>query len=455
MRSLQPAGRFRGRIWAGCVLVAVAAAAVATGQAAAAPLSSAAVSAKSQPAGGGGGEAASPGKVSWSVFPATSKGPDSARNQFNYGVAKAGSSIIDHVEIVNRSKQSAAFSIYAADATGTTPSGSLLLQLSGAKPTDVGAWASFPGGAGELSTIIPGGKAIIEPFTINVPLLATPGDHTGGLVAAVGVPKKNAAGVIVVQNYRIVVPIELRVPGALHAGIQIQSISTGFSDPFDPFVSGSATVSYTVANTGNVRQSGAQEVTVTGPFGQARTVRPPLLQTILPGDSIRVSVAVAGLFPDGPMNAKVVVKPGWPPETIRLPQAASDAIGTASLFAMPWSIMGLVLLLVAIGVGIWQFLRWRGRLRRAELSAVAARARRDTERQLLGSRVATNGHSAAPKADPGAAASPSAPAETATPSSPVEVPSASGASTASAPAETAAPTVTTDGGGASAGSAPE
>src|SRR5579859_1048903 len=292
MESLQPAGGFRGRILAGCLLLAVAAGVVATGQAAtAAPLSPAAVAAKSHPAAGGGGGKTPAGQVSWSVFPATSKGPDPTRNLFSYGVVKAGSSIVDHVEIVNRSKQSAAFSIYAADATGTTAAGSLLLQMGGQKPIDIGAWASFPGGAAELSTIIPGGKAIIEPFTINVPLQATPGDHTGGLVAAVGVPKKNSAGVLVVQNYRIVVPIELRVPGALHAALQVQSISTGFSDPFDPFAAGSATVSYTVANTGNVRQSGAQAVTVTGPFGQAATVRPPLLQTILPGDSIRVSVA--------------------------------------------------------------------------------------------------------------------------------------------------------------------
>jgi hypothetical protein len=448
MRSLQPGRGFRGRIWVGCLLAAVAAGAVATGQAAAAaPLSSAAVSAKSQLATDGGGGTTSSGQVSWSVFPATSKGPDSTRNLFSYGVVKAGSSIVDHVEIVNRSKQSAAFSIYAADAAGTTAAGSLLLQTGGQKPTDIGAWASFPGGAAELSTIIPDGKAIIEPFTINVPLQATPGDHTGGLVAAVGVPKRNSAGVLVVQNYRIVVPIELRVPGALHAGLQVQSISTGFSDPLNPFGSGSATVSYTVTNTGNVRQSGAQAVTVTGPFGQAATVRPPLLPTILPGDSIRVSVALAGLFPDGPMSANVAVKPGWPPQTIRLPQTAPEATGSASLFAMPWSIIGLVLLLVAIGVGIWYLFRWRGRLRRAELSAVAARARRDTERQLLGRRAAANGHGAGPEADPATAASPSGRAEAASASGPAEVESAS--------AEAAATSVTPDGGSATPGSAPE
>jgi hypothetical protein len=329
--------------------------------------------------------------VTWSVFPATSTGQDPNRNDFNYGVVQAGSSISDHVEIVNRSKSSAAFSIYATDASGTTQSGALTLLPAGQKPTDIGAWANFPGGAGQLSAVIPGNKAIIEPFTINVPRQATPGDHTGALIAAVGVPHLNSAGVMVVENYRIAVPIDIRVSGALKAGLQVSSISTGFSDSINPFGNGSADISYTVTNTGNVRQSATQLVTVTGPFGQSSFVRPANLAMVLPGDSIRVSVSVPGLFPDGSMTANVAVTPGWPPKTVRLPQNAAVADGSASLFAIPWSLIGLVLLLIAAGVGVRFYFRYRGRMRRAELAAVAARARRDTERRLLGGTTTTPG----------------------------------------------------------------
>jgi hypothetical protein len=334
------------------------------------------------------------GQVSWSVEPATSTGPDPSRVNFSYGVVVAGSSIKDHVEIVNRSSQSAAFSIYATDATGTSAQGALLLLGSSQKSTDVGAWATFPGGAAQLSTIIPANKAIIVAFTINVPRLATPGDHTGAMVAAVGVTRKNSAGENVVENYRIAVPVELRVPGALRAGVQVQSISTGFNDPLNPFGTGTATISYTVANTGNVRQSAASAVRVTGPFGQSVTVHPASLPTVLPGDSVRVTLSVPGLFPDGPMTARVSVTPGWPKGTIPLADAAPGVTGSASLFAFPWTLLGLVLLLVAIGVGLWFYRRWRDRLRRAELAAVAARASRDTERRLLGGRAAANGHAA-------------------------------------------------------------
>jgi hypothetical protein len=444
MRILPTPSRARRRIWAGCLLVAVVTGAVAAGPAA--------VAAQASPtspnaAMGAGAEthlaaraAGTPsGQVTWSVQPATGKGPDPNRIDFSYGVIAAGSSIQDHVEIVNRSSQSAAFSVYATDASGTSPQGALLLLGSSQKSTDIGAWASFPGGAQQLSTVIPGKTAIIQAFTINVPRQATPGDHTGAMVAAVGVSHKNAAGAVVVENYRIAVPLELRVPGPLHAGIQVQSISTGFSDSVNPFGAGSATVSYTMTNTGNVRQSATPSVRITGPFGHSATVHPPKVPTILPGDSVRVTVSVPDLFPDGPMTAHVDVAPGWPKGTIPLANTAPAVTGSAPLFAFPWSLLGLILLLAAIGVGIWFFRRWRRRLRRAELAAVAARASRDTERRLLGGRAVANGHSANGHSVEGQSAN----GEGTKPSTePTEA--------KAAPAEAAAPGGTPDGGGPAA-----
>lgn len=372
------------RAWFGGVLLGLVAAVTAStaGPAAAAPQSAAVAASKAQRTQQASGGSSSPNQVKWSELPATATGVDRSRNLFNYGVVKPGSTVIDHVEIVNRSKQAAAFSIYGTDATGTSAQNALLLLPQGKKPTDIGSWVGFQGGASELGTIIPGGKAIVLLFTIKIPLLATPGDHTGALIAAVGIPKKSANGLAVVENYRIAVPIEMRVPGALRAGIQIQSISGGFSVPLNPAGSGTATISYTVANVGNVKQTGAQAVTVTGPFGEKATVRPTKLPTILPGDSIRVTVPVSGLYPAGPMSAHVTVTPAWPPRTIALSTALQPVNGSASLFAMPWALLGLILLLIAIGFGVWWLLRWRRREHQAEIAAAAARASRETERRL-------------------------------------------------------------------------
>jgi hypothetical protein len=383
------------------------------------------------------------GQVTWSVVPATSTGPDPNRIEFSYGVVKAGSSIQDHVEIANRSSQSAAFSVYATDASGTSQSGALLLLGSSQKSTDIGSWASFAGGAKQLSTIIPGKKAIIVAFTLKVPPQATPGDHTGAMVAAVGVERKNAAGENVLENYRVAVPLELRVPGALAAKIQVQSISTGFSDPLNPFGTGSATVSYTLTNTGNVRQSATPGVKITGPFGQSATVHPAPVPVILPGDSVRVTANVSGLFPAGPMTAHVDVASGWPKGTIPLADSAPAASGNAPLFAFPWSLLGLILLLVAIGLGIWFYLRWRRRLRRAELASVAARASRDTEQRLLGGRAPANGHSANGHAVNGHAVNGDGVKPSAAPAESEGAP----AEATAAPAEAAAPGEAPDGGG--------
>lgn len=402
MKLPRPLSRTRGRLWAGGLLLAIiAAASMTSGQAAiasSAAVSSATPSAPAQHAGGGSGNGNGgvQSTVSWSVFPATATGPDRSRVMFSYGTLKPGSTIVDHVEIANRSRQAAAFTIYATDATGTTLNNALLLLPAGARPVDIGSWARFPGGASQLSTVIPGGKAIIEAFTLRVPAFATPGDHTGGMIAQVGIPHRNAAGEMVVEYQRIAVPMELRVTGAMHAGLQVQSISTGFDDSLNPFGSGSAAISYTVANTGNVRQTGTQVVTVTGP-GQSRTVRPVKLPTVLPGDSVRVTVKVGGLFPDGPMTARVTVTPGWPPRTEALTVNAPQTSDTASLFAMPWSLVGLIALLIAIGVGLWQFLRWRSREHRAEVAAAAAKARRETERRLLGAKSRAGAGGSAPQ----------------------------------------------------------
>jgi hypothetical protein len=407
-RSARPGtGLSRRAVSAGLLLAAVTAVtAAAGGPAAAAALSGTSPALRVQQlALTSAGNSSPPGKVTWSVMPATATGTDKTRVLFNYATVKPGSTIIDHVEIVNDSKQSAAFSIYGTDATGTSQSDALLLMPPGQKPVDIGHWVTFPGGAAQLSTIIPGGKAIVAMFTIKVPLQATPGDHTGGMVAQVGIPRKNSAGLAVVENYRIAVPIELRVPGALHSGLQVESISTGFSDPLNPFGTGSATVSYSVANTGNVRLAGSQAVTVSGPFGQQVSVKLPQLPTILPGDSVRFTAQAPGLFPAGPMTGHVSVTPSWPARAQPLNTQLVAATGSASLFAMPWSLLGLFLLLIAIGVGVWWFLRWRRREHRAEVAAAAARARRDTERRLLGTPAA--GSAAPVPAEPASASAPS------------------------------------------------
>jgi hypothetical protein len=372
-----PVRRTSGRVLAGgLMLAAIASAVAATGPAALASRSSAAARSA---------QSASGVVVSWSESPASATAPD-ARSVFSYTNIKPGSTITDHVAVLNRSKQDVAFTVYATDASGTTPGNVLELLPSGVKPHDIGSWVTFPKGQTRLSIVIGADQGIIEPFTISVPLHATPGDHTGGMIAQVGFTRRTTKGSLVIENQRIAVPIELRVAGALHPGLQVESISTGFRNPLSPFGTGSASVAYTVYNSGNVRLTGSQVVSVTGPFGISSKVRLNNLPTVLPGDSVRLTVRLAGLFPFGAMTAKVRVGPAVPKGAPAEVLPVASITGSASLFAVPWTLIGVIILVLLASFGGWRLRRWQRRRLGGKLAAVAEGARRETERRLLGSK---------------------------------------------------------------------
>jgi len=370
----------RARILAGSLLLAVIGAFAAVPAASAVPLSPASPVSATRPVQPASGAPA--GVISWSVEPASATAPDT-RTRFSYPNIKPGTSIFDHVAVFNRSSQPVAFEIYATDATGTSASGALTLLPANQRPTGLGAWVTFPGHGSQLSIVIGAGKGVIEPFTITVPLRATPGDHIGGMIAAVGAQHRTANGTLVTLSQRIAVPMELRVTGKLVAALTVQSVSLGLSNPFNPFGGGSAHVTYSVVNTGNVILGATQTVTVTGPFG-ASTVRAPAVPYVLPGDSIQYNVAVGRVYPAGSVAAHVTVTPTWPADATPLPVALASASASGSLFAVPWALLVLIIVLGGGGYAWWRRVQTRRLAHEAEIDAAADRARRETERRLLG-----------------------------------------------------------------------
>lgn len=328
-------------------------------------------------------QASPPGTISWSIVPAGATAPDT-RILYSYTNIPPGATITDHVAVFNRGSQSAAFQVYLTDATGTTNGGALTLLKAGQQSTDIGAWTSFAGHVNQVSVNIPGGKGVIETFTIAVPRTATPGDHTGGLIASVGLPQRNSAGQMVTVFQRIAIPVELRVAGPLSASLKVENLTASFSNPVNPFGEGSASITYTVANTGNVKLAGAQVIAVSGGIAGSASIKAPVLPVILPGDSIRVTETARGLFPLGPMSAKVTVTPRWPAKSTPLNAPLTVSSSTASMFAIPYALLVMIIVLIAAGYGGWRFLRWRRKERAADLAHVAEQARKETERRLLG-----------------------------------------------------------------------
>ncbi len=375
----------RGQILTGALLLAV----IGTAAAQSGP---AAMAAPSSTAGAAAGEAKpssspAPGGISFSVSPATATAPDH-RSTFSYSNVRPGSTISDHVAVLNRSSQSVAFTVYATDATGTTSSDVLMLLPPGQTPTQIGAWAKFSHDVAQLSVIIPADRGVIEPFTITVPRNANPGDHVGAMMASVTVTRKTKTGTGVNETSRIGVPILLRVIGPLHAAMRVESVSVSYAGAFNPLNDGLATVTYAVQNTGNVLLAGSQNVSVSGPFGSV-TARVKSLPVVLPGDSVRITTTAGYLYGMGPLTAHVRLGPAAAPHEPRLATPLAEVTASASTFAVPWAILLILIVVVGGIVGWTRWLRYRQRQLQAHVNAVAEGVRRETEQRLLGSRKST------------------------------------------------------------------
>lgn len=313
--------------------------------------------------------------ISWAVAPSSSTGSD-GRTHFDYADIKPGSVIHDYVGITNFSKVPVTFQVYGSDGL-TTTTGSLGLSPSYTKQVGIGAWVRTE----HASVTVPPQKELNEPFTLTVPANATPGDHVGGVIASL---TQRANGGQVAQENRVGVALYLRVSGPLHPILSVESLSiSGYHGTPNPFGGGSTTVSYTVHNTGNVMLAGTQTVSVTGLFGMPlASVRPTSLEAMLPGSSVRVTARVAGIFPAGLLTVHASVTPHEVAGTIHVTVPLNGGERTADLVAIPWPQLVLLVVLVAIGLGVFFFLRRRRRGHAAALRAAVEQGRREAREQL-------------------------------------------------------------------------
>ncbi len=334
-------------------------------------------------AGGTGPSTPPAGTITWSVQPSSATGPD-RRSTFTYNDLKPVTVVHDYVGVTNFSKLPVTFRIYAEDAF-TNATGSLDLLPATEKPKDVGAWVSVD----HDTVTIPPGARLNEPFTLSIPAGATPGDHTGGLIASISVTGASSG---VTVDRRLAVPILLRVSGPLQPGLAVESLSTDFHGTANPFGGGGTDVSYTIHNTGNTRMNVSQTVTVTGPFGLTMgTAHPADVADLLPGATLRVTEHVNGVFPAGPMGAHVHLDPS---ELASLPaadKAPVAVVNDAGFWATPWPQLLVLALLVGVFFGVRWLLRRNRDRTRAVVNAAVAKARTDSTRQLATSSAPATG----------------------------------------------------------------
>src|SRR5476651_340969 len=171
--------------------------------------------------------------ITWSVQASGATGND-GHLSFAYGV-NPGTEIDDFVAVSNRGTTTQTFNIYGTDAINQFDSGAFSLLPAAQKPRDVGSWIRT-----KTSKItIPAGQTAIIPFQILVPSDATPGDHTGGVIASVtsAAPgKKSGVGI----DQRVAARVYMRVSGQPIAKVVATGVVAGFTPAWNPFGGGGA-----------------------------------------------------------------------------------------------------------------------------------------------------------------------------------------------------------------------
>ena len=278
------------------------------------------------------------GDFSWSVQPSGPQGP-TGRDYFTY-TAAPGQQIRDTVGITNRSDRKLTFRLYSTDAFNTED-GSFALLTADRQSTDLGSWISL-----EKSTLtVKPGKRVDVPFTLKVPANATPGDHTGGVLAAVTQQETTAGGQNLNVDRRVAARVYLRVNGPLTSSLQVDRISTGDTGP----VLGKRTVkvTYRVRNTGNVRLSGDARVYVRGPLDWPQgTPAEREVPELLPGSSYTFTDSVSGVLPAVRLQAAVRITPSDPDRVS--PSKPSLTTRTAAFWMVPWAGLGVLALFLLL-----------------------------------------------------------------------------------------------------------
>lgn len=265
-------------------------------------------------------------EFSWAVQPA------GGRDHFVL-TAAPGQTLTDFVGVSNFGDKPLTLRVYATDAF-LSDDGAFTLLTAEDRPTDIGSWIGFDA---ETYTVAPGKRADI-PFRLTVPANATPGDHTGGIVASLKAEATGPGEQRLNVDRRVGARMYLRVDGPALTALAIEDLKVSYDNPIGVFGGGEAVVRYRVHNTGNVRTSAQARTRISGLGGwqlggPAATAVPELL----PGASYDVVERFDGVFPAGRLKAEVTVT-GTP---------ATVTAKSATLWAVPWLLVVAVVLVLA------------------------------------------------------------------------------------------------------------
>jgi hypothetical protein len=136
------------------------------------------------------------------------------QNHFTYAVS-AGSNVDDAAVIINFADHPIDVDTYAADLVQATGGGVAPAQVD-QPPTGVGLWLTLR----DKHLTLPPKSEVVEPFHLQVPASASPGEY-GGAVVAVYTPSATASGSQFTVQTRVALIARVSIPGALHLGARL------------------------------------------------------------------------------------------------------------------------------------------------------------------------------------------------------------------------------------------
>ncbi|QJW38513.1 DUF916 domain-containing protein [Cellulosimicrobium protaetiae] len=319
--------------------------------------------------------------ITWGVKPADADGPD-GRSRVEL-VLDPGASASEHLAVSNFSDVPVTFSIQAADGY-INPKGRFNMLPSDRESTGAGTWIEV-----QDSVEVAPDATVVVPFTVAVPDNATPGDHVAGIAATVKSTGEGGGegGTSVGVESRVGFRVSTRVTGEVQPLLSVENVKASYAPSWNPFAAGDLTVSYDVANDGNVRLGAEGDVATSGFFGLLSTDRSAAsIPEVLPDGSQRSRVETSNVWPLGPVRSTITVTPTTVDDD-QVDASLEPVTVTVTTWAVPWP----QLLLVAIGVVLVLGVRDDRRRRRQRLEAMLAKARDEGRQQAVGDEPSPSG----------------------------------------------------------------